>query len=220
MMKKITLLCSAIALLVGAVACDKLGVSGSIKMDTVEATTKVAEALKSKIDWNEWKVYNVRWMEGEELENDLLMFSVAMINKNNDCYTQSFHLTGTIAGHATDLSQARGIGIDKLTFDQVKGITPEMINAQAIQQQYAAAKATIPQEYDFKSITSYTFSEVIPTFNPAIDRDKELGKIEAEFCVAVTERGKEMVSSAGKSTLQYYTIDFNVLPDGSVEMDK
>lgn len=190
------------------------------KMDTVEATTKVVEALKKNIDFNEWKVYNVRWMEAEELENDLLMVSVDMINKSNDCFSQVFHLGGSIPGHVGDLSKATGIGLDKLTFDAVKGITVDMINPEAIQKQYEAAKATIPAEYDFKSIGNYELSEERPSGNKFLDRDKEIGKVSAQFDINMTERGKEYVESAGKRSLQYYEATFNVLPDGSIELDE
>lgn len=51
------------------------------------------------------------------------------------------------------------------------------------------------------------------------DRGKNVGAIETSFDVNVTENGKEMVESAGKKSLQYYQIQFNVQPDGSVEME-
>ena len=32
--------------------------------------------------------------------------------------------------------------------------------------------------------------------------------------------GKEIVESAGKKSVQYYEVTFNVLPDGSVQMEE
>lgn len=36
----------------------------------------------------------------------------------------------------------------------------------------------------------------------------------------ITENGKEIVESAGKKSVQYYEVTFNVLPDGSVQMEE
>lgn len=213
-MKKL-LLSLASALMLTACGAGSL-LSGGTKMDTTEATTKVVECLKKNIDFNEWKVYDLRWSEGETLENDLLMVRVEMINTNNSCFSQVFHVGGSIAGTVGDLSEARGIGIKELTFAGVKGITPEMINPEAIQKQYDAAKTMIPEQYEFKSIGDYQFNEIIPSGNSFLDRNKKIGKIVVSFDVCVTEKGKEIVKSAGKESIQYYEVQFDVQPDGSV----
>lgn len=218
-MKKILLALFSVALLTACGGTSSL-LSGGTKMDTTEATTKVIESLKKNIDFNEWKIYNLYWMEGEELENDLTILSVEMINKSNDCFSQTFLLGGTAAGNVGDLSKARGFGKDELTFDGVKGITLDMINPEAIQKQYEAAKAMIPEEYDFQSISRYDFNEVIPSGNSYLDSKKNIGQINSSFDVNTTERGKEYVESAGKKSMQYYETNFNVLPDGSIEIDE
>lgn len=204
------------------ISCNSItnSLGGGLKMDTVEATTAIVEGLKKNVDFNQWKVYELYWMEGESLENNIQLLCVAMINKDNDCFTQTYHLGGSMAGHVGDLSKAHGIGIDELSFDAVKGITPEMINPEAIQKQYDAAKAMIPAEYDFKSIGRYRMAEEIPSGNDFLDRNKNIGEIKATFDVNTTERGKEYIESAGKKSLQYYEAEFNVLPDGSIELDE
>ncbi len=191
---------------------------GGTKMDTEDATRKVAETLKKNIDFNEWKIYRLAWMEGEELENQLQVVVVEMINRNNDCFMQSFLLSGPGAGNISDLSEAGGMAAGHVLFDKTTGITLDMVDPAAIQKQYDAAKAMIPEGYTFQSIASYTFRETMPSGSDFLDRDKNLGEIVASFCVNVTEDGKEQVTSAGKTSIQYYEVTFNVLPDGSVEM--
>ena len=53
-----------------------------------------------------------------------------------------------------------------------------------------------------------------------IDRNKTFGEVKAEFSMNITENGKEIVESAGKKSVQYYEVTFNVLPDGSVQMEE
>lgn len=220
-MKKLLQFIVAVTIIGAAVSCDSISKAISpTKMDTVEGTQLVIDGLKKNVDLNKWKVYELYWMEGEELENNLQMLYVGMINEDNGCFTQTFHLAGPVAGTASNLHEAIGIGMDKLNYNEVKGITPEMIDPEAIRQQYEAAKAMLPEKYDFKSIGTYRFKEVLPTGNSFIDRGKQIGRIDASFELNMTERGKEYVESAGKRSMQYYEVDFNVLPDGSVEIDE
>lgn len=220
-MKKFLPIIAAVAIVGAAVSCDSISKALSpTKMDTVECTQMVVDGLKKNVDLNKWKVYELYWMEGEELENDLQMLCVGMINEDNACFTQTFHLAGPVAGSASDLHEAIGTGMDKLDYNEVKGITPEMIDPQAIQQQYEAAKAMLPEQYDFKSIGTYRFKEVLPSGNSFLDRGKNIGQIEVSFELNMTERGKEYIENAGKKSIQYYEVDFNVLPDGSVEIDE
>lgn len=216
---RFSLLIAAIALAV--TSCDSLKSAFTpTKMDTIEATTKVADAIKKNIDFKEWKIYKIYWMEGESLENDLFSVHLEMINKSNGCFTQSLILGGQTAGTVTDLRDASGSGVKDRKFDEIKGITPEMINAETIQKQYDAAKASIPEEYEFRSIGSYTIAEAVTSGSSFLDRDKKLGEISCEFEINVIEPGKEYVESAGKKSLQYYQVDFKAFADGTVEMDE
>lgn len=56
--------------------------------------------------------------------------------------------------------------------------------------------------------------------NKFLDRNKQAGRITAQFTLNVTEDGKEYIESAGKKSIQYYQLDFNVLPSGSIELDE
>lgn len=215
-MKKTFLLlaASAAALCSG---CDTLGVGGGPKMDSSEATELVLKTIAEKTDASEWKVYRVRWQEGEELGNELELLTVYMANTSGDCYTQTFNLSGTGKGTVSDLREVPTQG--RVDFTQIGGIV-DKIDAEAIRRQYEAAKAMIPEGYTFKSVSGYDIGETIPSGNEFMDRNKRIGAVEASFDLSVTEDGKEVVESAGKRSVQYYQVTFDVQPDGSVVMDE
>ena len=75
-------------------------------------------------------------------------------------------------------------------------------------------------DYTFKSIGDYLIQETVPSGNEFLDRNKTFGEVKAEFSMNITENGKEIVESAGKKSVQYYEVTFNVLPDGSVQMEE
>ena len=77
-----------------------------------------------------------------------------------------------------------------------------------------------PRNYTFKSIGDYLIQETVPSGNEFLDRNKTFGEVKAEFSMNITENGKEIVESAGKKSVQYYEVTFNVLPDGSVQMEE
>lgn len=216
-MKKLLLSLSAACVAALCNGCGSLGIGGP-KMDTAEATTLVKETVMKNIDRSQWKIHNIRWQEGEELGNDLLQVTVGLVNPSGECFTQSFILSGPAKGTVSELRQATGR--NRVEFEKVTGIDPETIDPAAIQQQYEAAKAMIPENYTFKSIGSYEIGETLSSGVELFDRGKNVGAIETDFGVNVTENGKEMVESAGKRSIQYYEVMFKVLPDGSVEMEE
>lgn len=214
-MKKPLLYLSAACVAALCSGCGSLGIGGP-KMDTAEATTLVQETVTKNIDRSQWKIYNIRWQEGEELGNELLQVTVGLVNPSGDCFTQSFILSGPAKGTVSELRQATGR--NRVEFEKVTGIDPAMIDPAAIQKQYEAAKAMIPENYTFKSIGRYEIGETLSSGVELFDRGKNVGAIETEFDVRVTENGKEMIESAGKRSIQYYEVVFDVGPDGSVEM--
>lgn len=196
--------------------CNSLGMGGGPKMDSVEATMLVKQTIADKIDNSQWKVYRVRWQEGDELGNELELLTVYMVNTSGACYSQSFNLFGTGRGTVSDLREVPSQ--NRVDYTRIKGIM-DAIDADAIRKQYEAAKAMIPEGYTFRSISGYDIGEVIPSGNEFMDRNKQIGAVEAAFDATVTEDGKEWIESAGKKSMQYYKVNFDVQPDGSVVMD-
>lgn len=218
-MKKLILAITAslcIATLISS--CNNLGISAP-KMDSDEATQLIVETLEKNINFDEWKIYEIRWVEADELENNLTVLFVEMVNKAGDCFSQTFTLSGPGKGNISDQDEAGGLS-GKLDFEKVKGLTPASINVEAIRKQYEEAKAMIPENYTFKSIGDYLIQETVPSGNEFLDRNKTFGEVKAEFSMNITENGKEIVESAGKKSVQYYEVTFNVLPDGSVQMEE
>lgn len=202
-MKKLILAITAslcIATLISS--CNNLGISAP-KMDSDEATQLIVETLEKNINFDEWKIYEIRWMEADELENNLTVLFVEMVNKAGDCFSQTFTLSGPGKGNISDLDEAGGLS-GKLDFEKVKGLTPASINVEAIRKQYEEAKAMIPENYTFKSIGDYLIQETVPSGNEFLDRNKTFGEVKAEFSMNITENGKEIVESAGKKSVQYY----------------
>lgn len=217
MKKHLRTLAAALSAAIVTTSCNGILPGSGPKMDTEEGTTAVRESFAKHIDLEKWKPYVVTWMEGEELGNDLQLLRVEMVNPSNGCFYQTFSLSGPGAGNISDLRETMTSA--KPEFEKMKGITPEMIDPAAIQQQYEKAKSMIPEGYTFKSIGRYRIEEELLSGNPFLDRNKEAGRIRAEFTVNVTEDGKEYIESAGKKSIQYYQMEFNVLPDGSIEME-
>lgn len=78
-MKKLILAITAslcIATLISS--CNNLGISAP-KMDSDEATQLIVETLEKNINFDEWKIYEIRWMEADELENNLTVLFVEMV---------------------------------------------------------------------------------------------------------------------------------------------
>ena len=145
-MKKLILAITAslcIATLISS--CNNLGISAP-KMDSDEATQLIVETLEKNINFDEWKIYEIRWMEADELENNLTVLFVEMVNKAGDCFSQTFTLSGPGKGNISDQDEAGGLS-GKLDFEKVKGLTPASINVEAIRKQYEEAKAMIPENY-------------------------------------------------------------------------
>jgi hypothetical protein len=139
-MKKLILAITAslcIATLISS--CNNLGINAP-KMDSDEATQLIVETLEKNINFDEWKIYEIRWMEADELENNLTVLFVEMVNKAGDCFSQTFTLSGPGKGNISDLNEAGGLR-GKLDFEKVKGLTPASINVEAIRKQYEEAKA-------------------------------------------------------------------------------
>ena len=173
-MKKLILAITAslcIATLISS--CNNLGISAP-KMDSDEATQLIVETLEKNINFDEWKIYEIRWMEADELENNLTVLFVEMVNKAGDCFSQTFTLSGPGKGNISDLNEAGGLR-GKLDFEKVKGLTPASINVEAIRKQYEEAKAMIPENYTFKSIGDYLIQDTLPAGNQFLDRNKPLG---------------------------------------------
>lgn len=189
--------CAAVLL----VSCNGTSSLLGTQMDTEEGVQKVVDILSKNIDTKEWKIVEVRWSD-DELSNNVEFVVVDMVNKDGRPYTQAF--VGAIGFAPGDLSEARTT-FYKADPKDILAIDLSKIDAKRIVANIEAAKKMIPQEYQFKSLADYRLS------NTEKDPDKE-----ETFTINVTEKGKETVRSAGKESLVYYEIEFQVNKDGKV----
>lgn len=221
-MKKSVLVFAAATVATVVVACGSIvdAITGAVKMDTPEATQMVIESLKKNINFDEWKIHEISWIEGEKLSNNISLMHVRMVNKNNDFFQQTFMLDGYSKDNVGDLKKDN-VGMAPIVdFATFEGITLEMINPEVIQKQYQEAKAMIPAEYEFRSISHYGLKLTLPCANELkFEPNKKYGELKQEFEINTIEIGKEYVESAGKTSLQYYEFDFKIAQDGSVEPD-
>ena len=56
--------------------------------DQTESYAKAVEILKEKIDTTKFKIFAMRFQEGEELSNDLSSISLDMVNADNYAFRQ------------------------------------------------------------------------------------------------------------------------------------
>ena len=192
------------AVVAGLISCGGLKL-GKEKMDTSEAGRAVVEALKEYVDTAQYRPISVRWDEEGQLSNDLLALYVSMVGQTGRVYTQTYILHGPGTGPSS-LNQDNRYK-DTYAFAAVPWIRSDDIDPEAIRQQFEAAKAQIPEKHSFQSIGYYQ-----------MEVDPETGEKETEFTVNVTEDGKEAVSNAGRTTIEYYELTFQVLHDGTVQL--
>lgn len=172
-----------------------------VQMDKEEGVQKVVDILTKNINTQEWKVVSVRWSD-DELSNNVDFVLVEMVNKEGQAYNQGF--IGTLNFAAGDLSEVN-TSFYKAAPQDIPALDITKIDAKRIVAHIEAAKKMIPQEYQFKSLANYKLS------NTEKDPDKE-----ETFTINVTEKGKETVASAGRESLVYYEIEFQVKKDGTL----
>lgn len=187
-------------------------------MDSEAGIQTVIDALNKNVDLSEWKIVEISWMEAEKLENEILLVAVTIVNARNDVYSQSYLLSGAGKGTATELRVSNILSsMRRINFSEIKGLNPADMDAKTIVSQIEEAKTMIPEGYLFKSVNRYAIEEVLPYKSDYLNEKQNVGAHEAIFDLNVVEKGKEKITSAGKTSLVYYELKFRVAPDGSVE---
>ena len=139
-MKKLILAITAslcIATLISS--CNNLGINAP-KMDSDEATQLIVETLEKNINFDEWKIYEIRWMEADELENNLTVLFVEMVNKAGDCFSQTFTLSGPGKGNISDQDEAGGEAVRAGHGFGLRAAGPGQYPASAAAMRLAAAR--------------------------------------------------------------------------------
>jgi hypothetical protein len=179
--------------------------------DQTESYAKAVEILKEKIDTTKFKIFAMRFQEGEELSNDLSSISLDMVNADNYAFRQAYYLDGRV-GQMNDYSTS----VNEIDYAKIKGISLSAIAPAAIGRQIEEAKQLLPEGHTFKSVSVYEISEVLPRSTGLMNRGRDIGAQEADFKICFTEDGKETETSGGQVTHLYYEAKILVNADGTI----
>lgn len=179
--------------------------------DQAETYAKAVEILKEKVDTTKFKIFAMRFQEGEELSNDLSSISLDMVNADNYAFRQAYYMDGRV-GNMNDYSTS----VNEIDYAKIKGISLSKIDPAAIGRQIEEAKQLLPEGHTFKSVSVYQIDEVLPRSTSMMNRGKNIGGQEANFKICFTEDGKETETSGGQVTHLYYEANIIVNPDGSI----
>lgn len=179
--------------------------------DQTESYAKAVEILKEKIDTTKFKIFAMRFQEGEELSNDLSSISLDMVNADNYAFRQAYYLDGRV-GQMNDYSTS----VNEIDYAKIKGINLSAIDPAAIGRQIEEAKQLLPEGHTFQSVSVYEISEVLPRSTGLMNRGRDIGAQEADFKICFTEDGKETETSGGQVTHLYYEAKILVNADGTI----
>lgn len=179
--------------------------------DQTESYAKAVEILKEKIDTTKFKIFAMRFQEGEELSNDLSSISLDMVNADNYAFRQAYYLDGRV-GQMNDYSTS----VNEIDYAKIKGISLSAIDPAAIGRQIEEAKQLLPEGHTFQSVSVYEISEVLPRSTGLMNRGRDIGAQEADFKICFTEDGKETETSGGQETHLYYEAKILVNADGTI----
>lgn len=179
--------------------------------DQTESYAKAVEILKEKIDTTKFKIFAMRFQEGEELSNDLSSISLDMVNADNYAFRQAYYLDGRV-GQMNDYSTS----VNEIDYAKIKGISLSAIDPAAIGRQIEVAKQLLPEGHTFQSVSVYEISEVLPRSTGLMNRGRDIGAQEADFKICFTEDGKETETSGGQVTHLYYEAKILVNADGTI----
>lgn len=179
--------------------------------DQTESYAKAVEILKEKIDTTKFKIFAMRFQEGEELSNDLSSISLDMVNADNYAFRQAYYLDGRV-GQMNDYSTS----VNEIDYAKIKGISLSAIDPAAIGRQIEEAKQLLPEGHTFQSVSVYEISEVLPRSTGLMNRGRDIGAQEADFKICFTEDGKETETSGGQVAHLYYEAKILVNADGTI----
>ena len=117
--------------------------------DQTESYAKAVEILKEKIDTTKFKIFAMRFQEGEKLSNDLSSISLDMVNADNYAFRQAYYLDGRV-GQMNDYSTS----VNEIDYAKIKGISLSAIDPAAIGRQIEEAKQLLPEGHTFSRSAS------------------------------------------------------------------
>lgn len=181
--------------------------------DKAASYDKAIELVKKNVDANRFKIYGLRFVQGEQLSNDLMFVDVKMVNTDNQPFSQVYYLNGNVGD--LDLESLSSYVTE---FEKIKGIDVSKLDTKVIEAQLAEAAKMVPEGHTYKSVSYYEIEELLPRTSSMLNKGREIGKQETKFSVCYTENGKETETSGGQVTYLYYESEFTVNPDGTLSV--
>ena len=208
-------------------SCSKLaGIFGmkDVAMDTEEVATAIKEAVTKNVDAKKWKIYEVRWSEGKELGNKLGSIDLAVIDAENNYYTLPITLNDDhefVAGDVVE-SNIPASSRPQILYTEVAGIDVNKLDGALIVKQIEAAKALIPDDYEFKSVERYGIEQDVHRIGKMDHllkkEEKQYGKNSITFSLNTVKKGEGAQRRGRQILTNYYQVPFVVSEDGTVKM--
>lgn len=202
------LCCSALLASCGGNAGSAPG-GTSHPADKADTYARALDQVKKHIDSSRFKIFELRFTEGEELSNDLSIISVSMVNADDLFFQQILYMDGTPGR----LEEYRGMATRETDYESLRGIDPNRIDPEAMEARIAQAVAMLPEGHTYKSVGRYVFEEQLSS-RGAEEKPKEF------FELRFTEDGKETETSGGETVHIYYENEFLVGPDGTLSVEE
>lgn len=209
------------------VSCDRLGLNDPA-MDSEEAAAKVKEAVAKNIDATKWKIFEITWDEGEELGNKLGSIYLTLANKEGDYFTQKISYNKEHEFVAEEVKEPilPKRTRDQIVYEEVVGIDCNKLDGKTIVKHIEAAKALIPEEYEFKSVEYYKIKEDVNrisyterSMKSYHKAKKQYGKQSPSIKLNVLKKGEGTKMEGRNITTNYYSFLFTMKEDGSWEVE-
>ena len=167
-----------------------------VGMGSKEAVQLVVDSLKT-LDTEKYRIESVQWNEKDKLTDKLEYISVSLVDKDGERYGKDFYLNGTSyepesKGRSTVTRLFRPIQIADFKSDDIV-------------KQIESAVSQLPDELEFKSVAKYRISSDLYSDN-----------IEHRFTIRVTKKGEKQTRTRRSVITNFYELEFDVQPDGTV----
>ncbi len=199
-------------------------------MDSAEGIAKVKELIKSCVDTEKNKIYDIEWTEDvreRKLENILSCVSVGYIDSNNDRYWININL---INGKFVPDKEPRKSGGLPYSYQLTTPLEVDAIDAAEIQKMTAEARELFSNEedgneYEYRSIEKFNIStEAVPLrhaekWKSIEEVPEEYKQPQYSFELNYTKKGESSEYTGRHIVTNYYGVKFEVNDEGKVVFD-
>lgn len=203
-----------------------------IAMVSDEGIAKVKEVVKTHVNPDEYKIYQLSWKEDggdRKLDNILSQIDVRYIDKEGNNYDLSIDLEDGkfVPGEARKGNQAGFYSYNLTTPIDLEGLNAEKIRNILGEAGEVLSQQEDGDQYEFKSVESIDFyiSPVRKSYEDRWDgwKDEDKAKykqVEQKFEMNFTKKDERDEVRGKRIVTNYYTIPFIVNREGKVELEQ